>query len=204
MSTALRTSCIGGALVVTLLCMTASTIRGQQARLSPNVPRGFGGATGVISPVVVAQWFASRTNRVEELELLVLWRGTPGWFLQPGGSGESGGALGTHYTWIKYGAVDLSLDFEESTRRVTIQGKNTIELGANNVLFVDEVDSEAGPRTVGLILVPRAMPGSAGQIAPILRSSPRIMSFLRCDAGSESPRRSILQPLCLQNVGVER
>lgn len=185
------------------LLLTAQSVGGQQLRPSPIAPRNPGGATGIISPVVVAQWFTNRKAGVEELELLVLWRGTPGWFLQPGGSGGSDSGAGSHNTWMKYGAVSVSLDFDETTRRVTIQGKD-VALADNNVLFVDDVDRSSGPRVTGAIAVSRAMPGSFGQIAPILRGSSRIMSFLRCDAGAESSRRAVLQTLCLQNIGVER
>ena len=185
------------------LGLSASSVASRQTKPSPIVPRNSGGATSVISPVVVAQWFTNRRDGVEELELLVLWRGTPGWFLQPGGSGGSGAATGDHHTWLKFGAVDLSLDFDEATRRVMLQGHG-VPLAENNVLFVDEVDGPSGPRVVGTMAVSRGMPGSAGQIAPVLRSAPRIMSFLRCNAGDESPRRALFRTLCLQNVGVER
>ena len=191
------------AIGVVWLGLTAGAVGSQQVRTSPLVPRNPGGATGVISPVVVAQWFTNRTGGVEELELLVLWRGTPGWFLQSGGSGGSDSGAGSDYTWMKFGAVSVSLDFDEATRRVTIQGKD-VALADNNVLFVDDVDATSGPRVAGAMAVSRAMPASFGQIAPILRSSSRIMSFLRCDAGDGSSRRQVLQTLCLQNVGVER
>ena len=181
----------------------ADIASGQQVRPSPITPRNTGGGTGGISPVVVAQWFTNRVAGVEELELLILWRGSPGWFMQPGGYGDSGGAPGTHRTWMRVGAVDVSMEFDQATRRITIQGATPIALGANNVVFVDDVESSNGPRVLGAMAVARAMPGSAGQIAPILRSSPRIMSFLRCDAGQDSPNRARLKMMCLQNVGVE-
>jgi hypothetical protein len=162
------------------------------------------GATSVISPVVVAEWFASRQASTEQLELLVLWRGSPGWFLQPGGSGGSGsGANGPHYTWIKYGNVTLSLDFDPAKRTVTVQGKNLV-LADNNVLFVDDVDGPTGPHLTGTMTIARPMPGSSGQIGLVLQKSPRIMSFLDCDAGSQSPHMALLEPLCLQNVGLVR
>ena len=191
-------------IVLAWLILTAWSAGGQQSRAAPIILGDRGGATSIISPVVVAQWFTNRKAGVEELELLVLWRGTPGWFLQtPGGSGGSDSGTGSHYTWIKYGAVSLSLDFDETTRRVTIQGKD-VTLSENNVLFVDDVDLPSGPRVADMMVVSRAMPGSSGQIAPVLRNSSRIMSFLRCDAGEGSPRQASLQTLCLQNVGVER
>lgn len=175
-------------------------VSGQPSR---RVPLNTGGGTGVISPVVVAQWFTNRKAGVEELELLVLWRGTPGWFLQPGGIGGSRAPDSPAYTWIKYGDVTLSLDFDAARRIVTIQGK-TLALSDSNVLFVDSVDTPNGPHVAGMMAIARAMPGSSGQIAPMLSNSPRIMSFLRCDAGNDSPRKEVLQPLCLQNIGVAR
>ena len=177
---------------------------GQSPGSAPVVPKTIGGATSVISPVVVGQWFANRLNGKEILELLVLWRGTPGWFRQPGGVGDSGGDPGSHHTWLKYGVVDLSLDFDETTRRVTLQGRDRITLGTNNVLLIDEVDGPHGPRIVDTFAIAGTMPGSVGQIAPLLRDSARIMAFLRCDAGKDSPQWARLQTLCLQNVGVER
>jgi len=53
--------------------------------------------------------------------------------------------------------------------------------------------------------IPRAMPGSAGQIGLVLRTSPEIMSFLRCDATTTDSRKQIaLERLCLQNIGIDR
>jgi hypothetical protein len=198
-----RFATIASALVVSVLLLGSASGDAQSVRPTPVSPRQFGGGTSPISPVVVAQWLTIRKGNVEQLELLVLWRGTPGWFLQPGGSGGSGGATNPSSNWIKRGDVTLSLDFDEVTRVAAVQGR-AVTLNDNNVLFVDDVDGPAGPRVEGMISVVRAMPGSFGQIAPILRSSPRIMSFLRCDAGSDSPQRAQLQPLCMQNVGAER
>ena len=193
---------IGLLVLIAVLCTGVS--RAQPSRNSPMGSRSSGGATSVISPVVVAQWFTSRRGTTEQLELLVLWRGTPGWFLQPGGSGGSGfGASSPDYTWIKYGSVTLSLDFDATKRTATVQGQN-VPLADNNLLFVDDVDGPTGPRVTGTMAIPRAMPGSSGQIGPVLAKSLRIMSYLRCDAGSESPQKALLEPLCLQNVGVAR
>jgi hypothetical protein len=156
-----------------------------------------------MSPVVVAQWFTHGKAGVEELQLLVLFRGSPGWFLHPGGSGRSGGIGGPAYTWIKYGDVMLTLDYDAARRTATVQGK-VLPLSGNNVLFLDDVDRASSPRVAGMMTISSAMPGSSAQIAPLLRGSPRIMLFLRCEAGNESPQRALLEPLCLQNVGAAR
>lgn len=164
--------------------------------------RGYwGSTTSTISPVVVASWFPSRTNGFEELELLVLWRGSPGWFQHPGGAGgTSDGLNGPFYDWLKYGDVTLSLEYDPQHKTARIQG-SSLAVDKNNVVLVDDVDAPSGPRITGVTVVPRAMPGSAGQIGLILRNSPIIMAFLRCDA---APTVSSLRGLCLQNVGVAR
>src|ERR1700676_5456671 len=73
--------------------------------------------TQVISPVVLASWIAERAGTgPERLQLLVLWRGGPGWFLRPGG--VSGGGSGGHYeATLTYGDVQLMLGWD-SARRV--------------------------------------------------------------------------------------
>jgi hypothetical protein len=159
----------------------------------------------VISPVVVVSWFTSSdSSRVEQLDLLVLWRGSAGWFMHPGGAGGGGGISGPHYTWIQYGDVRLTLDFDQSKRIVVVQGR-TIELGADNVVFVDDVDAKSGQRVIRTLSIPRAMPGSAGQIGPLLQKSPEIMSYLRCDAAAvRDADREYLSRLCLQNVGAAK
>lgn len=144
--------------------------------------------TQIMSPVVVASWITERSgDGVERLQLLVLWRGTPGWFLPEGGSGVSGGGSGDRYhATITEGDLQLTLDYDSSRRVATVHGK-TIDISKDNVVFVDEVDSPTGPRVTGTMRVERAMPGSAGQIALVLRTSPEIMSFLRCEATTTDP-----------------
>jgi hypothetical protein len=142
------------------------------------------------------------------LELLVLWRGMPGWFLDPGGSGGFGGGPALYSTWITriHGnrTLTLTLDYDSTKRLAVVQG-TPLELAGNNVLFVDDVDSPAGPRVIRMIRIAPTMPGSAGQIGLVLRESPEIMSFLRCDsAPSSGPHRPLLEHLCMQNIGVAR
>jgi hypothetical protein len=50
-----------------------------------------------------------------------------------------------------------------------------------------------------------AMPGAAAQIGLVLRTSPEIMSYLRCDATPPGTRGyAFLAQLCLQNIGVAK
>jgi hypothetical protein len=160
--------------------------------------------TQVISPVVVASWIAERAGSGEEqLQLLILWRGAPGWFLRPGGvSGNSSG--GRYRSTITYGDVRLTLEYDSSKRVAVVHGR-TVETADDNVVLVDDVDSPTGPRIVGTMRLDRRMPGSAGQIGLVLRKSPNIMAFLRCDATiADGHGRGLLERLCLENIGTDR
>lgn len=160
--------------------------------------------SSVISPAVEASWFATGRGGVEHLELLVLWRGTPGWFMEPGGSsgGSSGGNGVPLSSWINRGDVRLTVTFDPVKRVATVQGKR-LDLADHNVVFVEDVDTAAGARVVKTMKVPSLMPGSAGQIGLVLKESPEIMTFLQCDATRADGRASgYLRQLCLQNIGI--
>ena len=159
-------------------------------------------STRIISPVVVATWQAEqRGTEPAQLGLLVLWRGTPGWFQYPGGV-SGNGVDGRFDTRIEYGEVRLALSYDPMTQVATINGE-TVEMAGNNVVFVDDVDVETGPRVVGTWRLEPTMPGSGGQIGQMMQRSPEIMSFLRCDATGSDPRtQPRLARLCLENVGV--
>jgi len=158
----------------------------------------------MISPVVVANWFVERqADGSEWLQLLVLWRGSVGWFLRPGESSVSGGGLGGRsQTTMTYAGLRFTLDFDSAKRIAIVQG-NTIELAEDNVVFVDDADSATGPRVTRRMRVEQIRPWSAPQIGLVLRASPEILSFLRCDATLPgSPWQGFLEQLCLQNIGV--
>ena len=163
-----------------------------------------------MSPAVVATWITEQHgDEPVQLRIVILWRGTPGWFLRAGGSSvsDSGSASGGHqtsYQTIIQGGVRLTFDFDTATGVATVQGK-MLDVREDNVVLVDDVDSPNGPRVSGTTRVTRPMPGSAGQIGLVLRTSPKIMSFLRCDAVvPDGPLKALVERLCVQNLGVAR
>jgi len=84
-------ACLGGA--IALMLTAALVVAGPFSNQGRAATGSWSSPTSIISPEVMATWFTTRAaNGVEQLELLVLWRGMPGWFLDPGGSGGSGGA----------------------------------------------------------------------------------------------------------------
>ena len=165
-------------------------------------------AWGQLSPSVGASWFAQELEPVDcsagleplrspatspppvapagggnressaILEVLVLWRGTPGWFLEPvpgGGSSvsfdggvsyprpdrdasrprEGGVPAGRRLdssVRIHQGKVRLELRFEPESATVYVQ-EHPVPLNGDNVVLVDDVDDPAGPRVVGTLRI---------------------------------------------------
>ena len=111
------------------------------------------------------------------LELLVLWRGTPGWFLRPASGGGSvsfedtveyprpgrdtsrpeqaralaGRRRGSTVT-IRQGSVLLELRFDPESAIVYVQG-HLVRLNEDNVVLVDDVDGPAGPQVAGTLRI---------------------------------------------------
>jgi hypothetical protein len=179
----------------------SAAVAGQQLYRSSTGP-----GTQVISPAVeISVITEGQADGTDNLELLVLWRGAAGWFLRPGSMTSGGGTSEGHSRLtIRRGDLQLTLEYDRPTRVVTIQGQ-PVRLAADNVVFVDDVDAPGGPRVTGTMQVTRAMPGSAGQIGLVLKESPEIMAFLRCDAAlPDRPERGWLRRLCMENIGVEK
>jgi len=166
--------------------------------------RSSGGGNTMISPTVFASWITERVgNESEQLRLLVLWRGTPGWYAVPGGriGGSSSGGAGTHST-IEYGDVRLTLDFSAGDA-VVINGRE-VHLGTDNVVYVDDVDAIAGARVVRTSRIASKMPGSAAQIGLAIRDVPEVVTFLQCDArAADAQRQMIIERLaaCIVSLG---
>lgn len=155
------------------------------------VGAGSTGGTGPVSPSVMAtEMSVVDANGRQTLELLVLWRGTPGWFRKSGGaSGGGGGSMGAGPTpmvrsaWVSQGGVNLSVRFDPAARKAWIQDKEIVLDGAN-VVLVDGVDSAAGPQIVRTLRVDpeyQTTPMRASPAQMFIRRSPELVEFLQCD-----------------------
>ena len=158
-----------------------------------------------VSGVAFTTWVGTLDSAgVSTMRLLVVWRGTPGWFARGSGNGESGGGNGSSYhSTIHRGDLNLQLDFDFSTRVASIQGKQ-VQLGDDNAILVDSVDGRAGPQVIKTLRVDTAPPATDGfpRIEEVLRRSPEILSFLQCDARlSDAPSQKMADLLCSRIVG---
>jgi hypothetical protein len=164
---------------------------------SPTQGRGpvTGGATGggsssterFVSPSVVASWMLHwRASDGDSKSLLVLWRGTPGWFTRPSPDGRhsSGGGSGsTAWQTFTEGGITFELDYDFDRNVVTML-KQQVSLKDANVVLVDFVDSPDGAQIVDRMWIetpPEQQPPMPDPIAAIVKSSSGLYEFLRCD-----------------------
>ncbi len=163
-----------------------------------------GGVVRVLSPTVVATWiFHQDETGAAQLDLLVLWRGSPGWFTRGGGGGGSG-SRGRDDTVvltmrIQYGDVDLELVFDPVARMAQLDERQ-IPLGDANVILIDAVDTL--PQVVGTTRVESTIPESGRRIEMVLRRSNELLEYLRCDVRLSDPNaQEQMEFLCAQILG---
>jgi len=139
-----------------------------------------------VSPSVVAMYVGERVEPgMERLQLLVLWRGEPGWYARTGG-GASGGSGGTADGGVRVrhsqGGVELEATVDARTESVTVAGQ-TFDLRRSNVILVDGTGGQ--PTVVGTLGVQTlvAVPPAAAHLERIVNvfALPDIKAFLRCD-----------------------
>ena len=143
-------------------------------------------------------------TRNGELTLIVLWRGSPGWF-ERGGSGSGAGGGGSSVAgrdvgseWFSYGGKSFSIDFDY-TAGIARLLEQEIRLSETNVVLLDDVDSVSGAQIVGRRWVDPKLPErpvldptasaadqSLAMIAsdPLLvaiRRDPALGAYLQCD-----------------------
>lgn len=170
---------------------------------------GFGGGAGgggPLSPSVVGTWDAyfepqgggpvSDPSAVPMvplvLDLLVLWRGAPGWFDDASLEAGAGGSDGVHRVSSRGIAVEVR--FDRQTDTVSIQGQ-TIALQGANVLLIDEMSDARGVLIAGTLRIDRLVSGvragrggpSVDPLSEMIRKSPALFAYLRCDPAFTDP-----------------
>jgi hypothetical protein len=125
------------------------------------------------------------------LQLLVLWRGTPGWAAGTRQDSGGGDGDGNFRVGINRGTVSLDLWFSPVKHQARLQDKRFETLPADtNVLFIDTVDGPGGPVIVRKMTVDirsANVDPTRGSIVPLLRSSAAIVEYLRCDVNAPPP-----------------
>ena len=130
-----------------------------------------------VSSTVVASWL----TRGDKLTLLVLWRGTPGWFWRVSGHGGGGGGNGQQaFQQIRYGDRTFKIDYDFSKDTATVEGRE-FSIRDTNVVMVDFVDSVGGPTIVDTRYVDPILSASRDDGLVVIAREPDLYQFLRCD-----------------------
>jgi hypothetical protein len=180
-----------------------------------------------VSPSVMATIMCMLTpDGRGELELLVLWRGSLGWFMRGGGGSSSGGSAGGSGTKgalvrtasIFQGGVNLRIRLEPQSGMLQIQDRD-VPLNGDNVVLVDDVDGADGPQVVRTLRIDPAFDAVIEPLPPgyperpggsstrmtsprpqeFMRRSPDLVEFLRCDllpAGLQAYEQKVFEMLC--------
>ena len=180
---------------VPVVATVASTMLLAQARPSYQAPPGVpmdSSSSRPVSATVVATTMVRTIDGASALNLMVLWRGSNGWFLKSGARGSGGGGSQRTLTErVSYGGLELRAELDLQPRAVRIQGKPATLIPADaNVILVDGVE---GPdlRVVSTLKIDPAM-ASDRQIEPLFKKSPEVLAFLQCDQKSANASVQIL------------
>jgi hypothetical protein len=157
---------------------------------------GGSSGSGALSPSVAASWEAHfdvpAGRRVADpssgpmiLDLLVLWRGAPG-FGDANIMISGGGSDSVHR--LQWRGHSLELRFDRVMGTVSVQ-QHVIPLAGANVVLLDDVENVGGPLVAGTVHVDPRLSGfghtQGGAPLPpmsqIIRRSAKLFEYLRCD-----------------------
>jgi hypothetical protein len=163
-------------------------------------------STEPVSPVAWATWLVrGESPESRQLEVIVIWRGAPGWFARGTGqrSSSSSSARG-HVTTLTFGDVTLEFELEYATRTAVIQGAK-VEIGDANLILVDGVDEPGGGRVAEMRRIDTApLEWNSGRpvLTTVLRRHADLVAFLRCDAPMPGGRaQASVDILCARLIG---
>ena len=170
-----------------LISLFAALTIPVHAQRTSDIPRASGG--GELSLAVVATWEAHGQPQAGgdprsapmTLDLLVLWRGSPGWLkTQPSqGAGNQlfagpGYPERTHQVSVRGRMLELRVDSRANT--ATVDGRQ-ISLNGVNVVMIDRVDS-GQPRIAGVTWIDPSL-SAAPDIIELLQRSPLLQEFVK-------------------------
>jgi hypothetical protein len=164
--------------------------------------------SNIISPTVVATFCGHRLGDNEMLDLLILWRGNPGWFRRGGGgtggggSNLSGGGTKGHVSQYSiYGDVYIGFDADFDAATVKI-GDVTLPLTAANTVMVDDTDGPGDRRIAATRWTEPQLPLGGDTNLVLAQRSREVLDYLRCDIPMPAPLSRTGSPYRLPIVTV--
>jgi hypothetical protein len=138
-----------------------------------------------LSPTVWATIAVSN----DRAELVVLWRGSPGWYMKRGPRSEhaSGNAQSFNVA-LEYGGTKVSMSFDRHRREATL-GSRTVSLPAEaNTVLVDHVD-DSGVSITGFSTLRLSSMMTSTQLGSAFFESSTAAAFLQCDPQSNTTQQ---------------
>ena len=138
------------------------------------------------------------------LELMVLWRGEPGWFMKGGGQASSGGGDANGHVYLRHEQAGVVLEVNlDRDKGMAIIGGQEVVLADANVILVDDVDVPGGLNVAGTRSVDPRTEALPDGVYTVLRGAPDLISFLRCEARLPEPAgfmQQVLDTSCARMV----
>ena len=124
------------------------------------------------------------------------------WCIQGNGNSAGGGTHGGFgywysYRWATYGNITLTVEYDSARNTAKIRGRE-ISLRDTNVVLMDGVDT-ANPTLIGSRWIdPQPFrTGDPVSNARLMKSSPELLDFLRCDLTlSDTAMQTIMALIC--------
>ena len=143
-----------------------------------------GGQTRPLSPSVMG----TIVTRDEQVELVVLWRDSPGWFLGRSSQESAGGNGRTFNMFAEHGGVQLRLSYDREAHLARVGEVDVPLSGGKNVILVDGVSARGRKPTVNAFAANLSTASSNPVLASILSRSPDVIAFLKCDDADRDPK----------------
>jgi hypothetical protein len=160
-----------------------------------------------VSETVITTLCGHAAGAQQALDLLIMWRGSPGWFQrrEKGASDddvtrEFANSEGTRVAQYRtFAEVTVGFDADFAARTVTIDGE-TLSLTHDNAIVVDHVDIPHMRRVVTTYRVETILPLSDDANLILARMSARVRAAFQCTPHLPSPRRGPLSPVQQRHV----
>jgi hypothetical protein len=168
--------------------IAASLLVAAFVPLGQSPPESASCESNIVSSTVVLTYCGHRLDRNEILDLLILWRGKPGWFQRRergssggGGSRRFGGDTKGHVSqYSTYGDVTIGFDADFDASTVTI-GEERIPLNGVNTVIVDDIDEPRARRVSATRWTEPRLPLIGDKNLVLVQRSRELLEYLRCE-----------------------
>jgi hypothetical protein len=149
----------------------------------------------IVSPSVVATFCGHAAGGDEMMDLLILWRGAPGWFYKKGNAGVGSGGFSHDFGgWTKgrvsqhrdYGDVTIGFDADFDAETVTIDDV-VLRIDRFNTILVDAVDEPRSRQIASRRRTAPRLPLIGEPNVELARRSPELLDDLRCGVPMPPP-----------------